>query len=472
MRIKRMITFVIVAAMTICCVPAMNAGAKEQTSATSVKYSAADVNNVTVDGVIYTVYTEEQYTPDEAEVETAVVYDTTDEFKKTGTKVNIPQIVNYNGKDYPVVDIGSSALHPAFADCEMLEEVTIPNSVKIIGIGAFRNCQSLKKIEIPDSVTEIGEQAFLGCTSLAEVKLPDNPGFTSLEPLTFAQCRSLDEISIPKSVTAISNDIFSDMMEESWNVNVIGYMDSAAEVFAGTDKTRFSFTPVDGIINDLFRIKFPESCVGKFIGVPIDEDYGIAVYSKKCYEEGNGNGGWICSVTVDPYGLYEEKYPQCSVLEKSGGLTYVLVEPTEMQVDIQGQEPVYNFSQEATDEYKEICGPVLGATYTIEVTKAPGKSGVKGVKNIKSKKMKVTLSKAKKITGCEIEYSTSTKFTNPKYKKTKKSSYTFKNLKKGETYYVRVRSYYVIPNTLLKATIGEAVTYSSWSKVKKVKIKK
>ncbi|MBQ6538183.1 MAG: leucine-rich repeat domain-containing protein, partial [Eubacterium sp.] len=424
MRIKKMITFVIVGAMTICCVPAMNAGAKEQTPAISVKYSAAD-DNVIEGGVIYTVYTE-----DEAEVGTAVVYDTTEEFKKTGTKVNIPPTVNYNGKDYPVVDIGSSALHPAFTGCEMLEEVTIPDSVKIIGIGAFSNCPRLKKIEIPDSVTEIGYQAFLGCTSLAEVKLPDNPGFTALEPLTFAQCRSLDEISIPKSVTAISDDIFSDMMEESWNVNVIGYMDSAAEVFAGTDKTRFSFTPVDGIMNDLFRIKFPESCVGKFIGVPIDEDYGIAVYSNKCYEERNGDGGWICSVTVDQYGRYEDKYPQCSVLEKSGGQTYVLVEPTEMQVDIQGQEPVYNFSQEATDEYYEIIGPVLEAADTIEVTKAPGKSGVKGVKNIKSKKMKVTLSKAKKITGCEIEYSTSTKFTNPKYKKTKKSSYTFKKLKK------------------------------------------
>ena len=212
MRIKRMITFVIVGAMTICCVPAMNAGAKEQTPAISVKYSAAD-DNVEVGGVYYTVYTEEQYTPDEAEVGTAVVYDTTDEFKKTGTKVNIPQTVNYNGKDYPVVDIGSSAVNPAFADCEKLEEVTIPDSVKIIGIRAFSNCPSLKKIEIPDSVTEIGEQAFLGCTSLTEVKLPDNPEFTSLESLTFAQCRSLDEISIPKSVTEIEQKAFSHLRE-------------------------------------------------------------------------------------------------------------------------------------------------------------------------------------------------------------------------------------------------------------------
>ena len=75
--------------------------------------------------------------------------------------------------------------------------------------------------------------------------------------------------------------------------------------------------------------------------------------------------------------------------------------------------------------------------------------------------------------GYQIQYSMSPKFKNSQkavVNGASKVTKTIKGLKSGKTYYVRVRSYYVIPNTLLKATIGEAVTYSSWSKVKKVKI--
>lgn len=44
-----------------------------------------------------------------------------------------------------------------------LTDVTIPEGVTSIGIGAFAYCENLKNIDLPDSVTEIGGGAFVAC---------------------------------------------------------------------------------------------------------------------------------------------------------------------------------------------------------------------------------------------------------------------------------------------------------------------
>ncbi len=68
-------------------------------------------------------------------------------------------------------------------------------------------------------------------------------------------------------------------------------------------------------------------------------------------------------------------------------------------------------------------------------------------------------------TGYQIQYSTSSKMKKAKTVTTKKNSSTSKSvkeLKKGKTYYVRVRTY--------KTVSGKNI-YSSWSKIKKIKVK-
>lgn len=95
------------------------------------------------------------------------------------------------------------------------------------------------------------------------------------------------------------------------------------------------------------------------------------------------------------------------------------------------------------------------------------KPTIKSVKNLSGKKMQVILKK--KVSGAkgyEISYSykdkkvkkSVTKVTSTKIKK------TIKNLKKGKTYYVKVRAYKI-------DSTGEKV-YSSYSSVKKVKVAK
>ncbi len=62
----------------------------------------------------------------------------------------------------------------AFACCERLQEIELPNGVEIIGKEAFSDCHSLKKINIPETVTSIGAGAFDECGDLEEITVAEN----------------------------------------------------------------------------------------------------------------------------------------------------------------------------------------------------------------------------------------------------------------------------------------------------------
>ena len=62
----------------------------------------------------------------------------------------------------------------AFAFCNSLTIINIPNSVTTIGILTFDGCESLTNISIPNSVTTIGVSAFWGCDSLTSINIPNS----------------------------------------------------------------------------------------------------------------------------------------------------------------------------------------------------------------------------------------------------------------------------------------------------------
>lgn len=104
-------------------------------------------------------------------------------------------------------------------------------------------------------------------------------------------------------------------------------------------------------------------------------------------------------------------------------------------------------------------------SYVYEYEK-PGKVKLSSVKNVKGKKAKVTWKKIKGVKGYEIVYGLNKKCTKGK-KNVKASasskSKTIKKLKKGKTYYFKIRAYKIVEDIKI---------YGTWSNVKKVKIKK
>ena len=103
-----------------------------------------------------------------------------------------------------------------------------------------------------------------------------------------------------------------------------------------------------------------------------------------------------------------------------------------------------------------------------KVTVTVNPAGVKltGVKNYKGKKLKAYWKKNTKVTGYQVQYSTSSKFKSAKTVTVKGCKNTSKNiyqLAKKKKYYVRVRTY---------KTVSKVNYYSGWSNVKSITIKK
>lgn len=104
------------------------------------------------------------------------------------------------------------------------------------------------------------------------------------------------------------------------------------------------------------------------------------------------------------------------------------------------------------------------ASKNITVNAAPKRPSL-SVKNIKKKKLKISWKKDKRASGYEICTASNSKFKKQKRYFVKKSSSkkTVSRLKKNKKYWVRMRSY---------KTVGSRKIYSSYSKVKTIKIRK
>ena len=83
-------------------------------------------------------------------------------------EVVIPSTVTYEGVEYSVTSIGGHA----FAYCDSLTSITLPEGVTSIGIYAVDHCSSLTSITLPESLTSIGDYAFYCCDALTSITLP------------------------------------------------------------------------------------------------------------------------------------------------------------------------------------------------------------------------------------------------------------------------------------------------------------
>ena len=140
-----------------------------------------------------------------------------------------------------------------FANCKVLENVTLPQSLQYLGAGAFKKTpwyqktvekdggcyylgrflvdsdeeiestevregttmicgkafhkrEKLTEVTVPEGVRIIGAQAFLGCSALEKIVLPES--VTTVESWSFAGCRSLRHIEINAAEADVSADAF------------------------------------------------------------------------------------------------------------------------------------------------------------------------------------------------------------------------------------------------------------------------
>ena len=88
------------------------------------------------------------------------------------------------------------------------QEITVPDTVKVIGEGVFAYQTNLQKITLHEGLTEIGDGAFLYCQSLASVELPDT--VTCVGNAAFSGCTGLKRFTCGTDLALIDEYAFFD----------------------------------------------------------------------------------------------------------------------------------------------------------------------------------------------------------------------------------------------------------------------
>lgn len=306
----------------------------------------------------------------------------------------------------------------AFSNFSSIKTVVIPNSVTTIGFAAFSSCTGLKQVKIPNSVTYIDSCAFAECTSLESIKLPNS--ITTINKNTFFLCSNLKSIEIPSGVTEIKGYAFYDCTALK-NVYFTGTKTAWNNITVGIQNTPLANAKV------YFNKSMP---------IPIASAKVSGIKTK----------------------TYSGKTIKQSIKVKLDGKT--LKSGTDYTVSYKNNKNIGTAT--LTIKGKGKYSGTLQKTFTIK----PKTTKIKTFKSPKKKQAKVSWSKDSKVSGYQIVYARNSRFTKGKnrvsVKGYKTTSKTIKKLKSKKTYYVKVRSY--------KTVKGKKI-YSSYSKVKKIKIK-
>ena len=69
---------------------------------------------------------------------------------------------------------GVESISHSFSDYKALERVSLPHSIKKIGLYAFGDCVKLRDIPLPEGLEELSYGAFSGCEALGDITLPQS----------------------------------------------------------------------------------------------------------------------------------------------------------------------------------------------------------------------------------------------------------------------------------------------------------
>ena len=96
-----------------------------------------------------------------------------------------------------------SLANEAFKTATSITEVTMPSTVKEIGLWAFSGCTSLSKVNL-GNVEKISDQSFKNCTALTSIKLPKTLT-KDASGAPFSGCTNLKNIELEEGMTVVPN---------------------------------------------------------------------------------------------------------------------------------------------------------------------------------------------------------------------------------------------------------------------------
>ncbi len=180
----------------------------------------------------------------------------------------VPRAVVYEGREYPVTEIGDGAF-----SCAAVSGVLIPEGVERLCAGAFSECEALTWAELPETLTELGRQAFSGCTALERITLPDGvnaipygafygctslfraelgAGLVSIGDRAFYGCETLKRINFPNTLTSLGASSFENCRSLS-EITLYDLVSVGDRAFASCEKlTYFALAQAQNLGAEIF----------------------------------------------------------------------------------------------------------------------------------------------------------------------------------------------------------------------------
>ena len=302
----------------------------------------------------------------------------------------------------------------AFDGCHSLTTVNFPNNLRIMGTSCFKGT-AIKTIEIPSSMITIPQRAFDECYYLETITLPNT--IRGIDACAFENCSGLRSV-IYKGTTA-----------EWERINIASYGNDALRSAA----IKTASSPVSPATpNKVTLAKTKLKSVSNTAG-------GIKVTWSKVNQ---ASGYYIYRKTGT-----SKTWQKIATIKKGSTVSYV------------DKKSLVNGTQ-YTYMVKAYKGSSVGTGTTLKTVRLAAPV----ITSCTSRSRAITLKwkKSSNVTGYEIRYTigSSSKTIRVKNKAAVKS--VIKNLKKGKTYTVRMRTY---------KTVSKKTYYSTWSAAKKTVIR-
>ena len=364
----------------------------------------------------------------------------------------------------------------AFADSE-IEEIIFPKTVEIIGKNAFAYCDKLKKITLPEKIKEIssgvfrgsgisditfsnklekiGASAFRECQDLKSITLPD--GLIEMEESVFNRCKNLEKVILPESLQTMNHWTFNSCDK----LKTVGPIGSGCNIEYKWKKRIPSNAFNSWFVLSSIIIDDGISEIGTYAFVPDYLNSKQVVIPNSVTKIEKCGIGYVSASTS----TIEKKIRSFTIYGDTGNEAEKYAQLNGFQfVDLTGSNKEENTGSASTgSNTKENTNLTTG-----NIVVKNNKVKVQGTKitkvtALKNRKIRLKYKGVKNISGYQIQYSMKKNFTKAKLKSTRKTTQTITGLKKGKKYYIRVR--------VFSKKKGKTY-YSPWSNKKTVKIKK
>lgn len=397
----------------------------------------------------------------------------------------------------------------AFSDCP-ITEIDIPGTVKVID--GFSTCNKLTKVTLHEGSEAIAERAFISCKRLKTIKIPST--VKSIGPCAFMNCSSMESITVPENVDSIGEASFNTCTDNSkiiilnpdckiydtvdtFSGKIVGYANSTAEAYA--KKYDKDFTTIKAktlsFLRDTYTYnggrKTPTVVIKDSQGKTLvkDTDYtytyetdrkSVGAHTIKVTFKGNYRGTKTMTYYVVPAATSKIEFEQDTdsleiewakvkgadgyrVFVYKNGKEILAKRTTKLEYEVDDLSPGTKYVVRVR-AYMTIDGERIYAQDSATANTAT--KPTKPTLTVTAGKGKANLSWTKKnCTNYQIRYSTDKDFDDYEYLKVKGSqniSATIDGLKKGKTYYFKVRAY---------KSVDGVRYYGGFSKVKSVTVK-